>query len=199
MIEPESLVATYAPQEPPKVLTEYLSADRYYHNLEHIADGLRRLPDLMRVYSKVIRYAEELIVGWIYHDSVYDPLAKGISNEEESAARACDAHRNLNVAALRQIVLASTHELGYWPWIEQRILADIDLAGLASQGYDENTAKIRREYGMFSDTEFWAGRCKWLEDILRRERIYQTVEYFGRYEERARANLQRELSTHKVA
>lgn len=172
-------------------LSGYLGADRHYHAMEHVADCLRQLAGMNAVYGRQIRFREELIVAVIYHDCVYDPLAK--NNESLSAEAAVAAYLNLNAEVLRRIVMATLHSGGPLGSIEEMIMADVDLAGLAIEfaAFQENTAKIRKEYSMVSDEAFRQGRCAFLEGMLKRPRLYYTDLYFGRYEAAARENLRR--------
>ncbi len=176
-----------------QALGGYLGPGRHYHNIGHVADCLRQLGEMDRVYGSEIRYREELIVAVIYHDCVYDPLAK--NNEGLSADAAVAAYPNLDGEMLRSIVMATLHSGGPLKSIEEKIMADVDLAGLTVEfgEFQENTAKIRKEYSMVEDEAFRQGRCAFLEGMLKRPRIYYTDLYFERYEVKARENLRRSL------
>lgn len=197
MIEPESLVATWPGLKlRAKGLEGYLY--RPYHNLEHIGDCLKRLPELMdaamwRLDSGDRIYREELIVATIYHDCVYNPRRS--DNEEESADVAVAGHPYLDTSIIRRAVMATKHTGEPLQLIEQRILVDVDLAGLAADygTFDKATMAIRKEYAHVDDRTFWAGRIAFLEKMLARERIYYTALYFERYEEAARRNLARSV------
>ena len=176
-------------------LSAYLGADRHYHDIGHVSDCLRQLTEMNQIYGDQIRYREELIVATIYHDCVYDPRAK--DNESQSADAALAAYPNLNARVLRAIIMATLHTGEVLDSIEEKIMVDVDLFGLALEfnDFQASTEKIRREYSMFDDQEFRRGRCAFLSAMLKRPRIYSTALYFDRYEARARENLRRSLES----
>ena len=73
---------------------------------------------------------------------------------------------------------------------------DIDLLIFAAERrrYDIHAGNIRREYSHIDDSSFDLQRAEFLRTFLRRKSIYWTRHFRKLNEERARANLERELS-----
>lgn len=78
--------------------------------------------------------------------------------------------------------------------LDEGLIRDLDLEGLGApwEVYLHNSFLIRQEYPNISMDEFCKGRKKFIEHILSFEKIYSTP-YFEHLEEKARANLEREL------
>jgi predicted metal-dependent HD superfamily phosphohydrolase len=76
------------------------------------------------------------------------------------------------------------------------MLLDADLAVLGADeaAYDRYAAAIRREYAWVPEDRYRAGRARVLEDFLGRPQVYHTAAMRSRAEDRARANLRREVA-----
>lgn len=179
-------------------LTEaYSQPHRVYHNLQHIEELL----SLCATHDRVIKDQQTLKLAVWYHDVVYDVLSK--ENEKLSADFAARHLSDLEfeqatIDRVTTYILASSHHVASFS--EDPDLAyflDFDLAILSTDRtkYREYTRKIRAEYGMYSDTEFAAGRAKFLETFLTRENVYSTPLYRTNFEELAQSNLRWELGT----
>ncbi|MER7458947.1 hypothetical protein [Micromonospora sp. NPDC126480] len=77
------------------------------------------------------------------------------------------------------------------------LLCDADLAVLAAspEAYDRYAAAIRREYAHVPEPQFRAGRARVLATLLARPTLYHHPALSTRWEQPARANLTRELTT----
>ena len=167
--------------------TRYSEPHRHYHTLAHVEHLLELLP-----------HADETVIAAVwFHDAIYD----GAMNEERSAALAREALTELGfdagaIALVEQMILATKHHSP--DALPENALAflDADLAILGSDRtrYDEYVAQVRREYAHVPDGAFREGRNAILRAFLERPRIYFTEEFRARFEQRARANLRREVS-----
>ena len=173
----------------------YSSADRHYHNLDH-------LHEMFRVAGRLTLSTDDAgavqLAIW-FHDAVYDPRAK--DNESRSADLCVDLLGPVGVpaAALEKVVRlirATAHATADPPPDRDTgVLLDADLAilGGTPERYRRYAADIRREYAWVPDAEYRTGRAAVLERFLARPRIYWHELTFEEGEERARVNLRAEL------
>ncbi|MQW74641.1 hypothetical protein GHK92_02030 [Nocardioides sp. dk4132] len=173
----------------------YADPSRGYHDVQHLAEVLRRLSELARagfVYDPV----PVLLAAW-FHDAVYDGERDA---EERSAAWAEDALVGLlddvEVAEVARLVrLTETHD----PAPDDAngcALSDADLAILAAppERYAAYAAAVRVEYDHLDDATFRVGRAQVLQGLAAKERLFRTPYALERWEVPARANLENELT-----
>jgi predicted metal-dependent HD superfamily phosphohydrolase len=178
----------------------YTLPSRHYHSLDHIAHGLDVLD---RIGASL-----ETKFAWWFHDKSY--IAGSPDNESQSAHEASWSLDDLGLrnAILpngvwlqtevnRLILLTKDHRVEY-PDKNGGDIVTADLHGLAAPWdvYENNTAKIRREFGAFSDEEFRTGRIAFLEDRLLRNVFPYGMEYRA-LEGRAGNNMRKELEALK--
>ena len=176
----------------------YREPHRHYHGWGHID----RLIDLLDTHLDECfdRVAVELAI-W-FHDAIYLPANP--NNEIESARLLrAQAHR-LNIEP-RRIEDAATmiHATrpqssrldGETDHSDTRLLQDLDLSILGSDAatYSKYAEAIALEYSTLPPDKFASGRIRILEKFLQRTRIYSIERFVTAYEERARANLAREI------
>jgi predicted metal-dependent HD superfamily phosphohydrolase len=172
----------------------YSESARTYHNTNHILDCLSQL-DLSRELANRLDEVEAAV--W-FHDVVYVPAASDNENRSaqlaEIALAACGAP--LEVGRRVAELILTTRHLTIPQGPDAQLLSDIDLSILGRDPavFDRFESAIRREYGQVDDAEYRAGRAKVLAGFLRREEIYQTGFFRTRYEQQARANLERALA-----
>jgi predicted metal-dependent HD superfamily phosphohydrolase len=166
---------------------EYSGPQRHYHNLEHIFHGFYQHRAFLGQMTPVNFFA------WMYHDSVYDPLAQ--DNEEQSADIFEQDNALIGLAAAQsdevvRLILATKH------LDEKNVVTDIDLCGLGLEpgAYDANTARIRREYMCVSDERWNEGRRGFIQRFLAAEHLFFTPAFREAFEGLAKANLGRELA-----
>ena len=77
-----------------------------------------------------------------------------------------------------------------------RLMCDIDLSilGRPVELFESYGRRVRAEYAWLPESAWRAGRTRVLEDLLRREPLFQTPSFQRRYEPQARANLRRALA-----
>jgi predicted metal-dependent HD superfamily phosphohydrolase len=174
----------------------YSEPHRVYHNHSHILACLRLLLEV-KFGPSVERPA---MLALLWHDAVYVPGDK--RNEQLSA----ELLRSLGPVlshvpaydvlepACQAILATKTHETTINNPVD-RIVIDIDMSILGSDSsvYDDYVRVVREEYAFVSDEAWREGRLGFLEGMRRRERLFQTNWAYGRFEQKARENIDREL------
>lgn len=177
-----------------RLAAAYADPTRAYHTAEHIEDCLTLL-DASRTLAG---HADEVEAAIWFHDAVY--AAARTDNEERSAELARASLRDAQVASeiverIRGLVLATRH--GTTPHgSDAALLCDIDLSilGRSPEVFDLFERQIRQEYAMVPEPIYRSRRSDILRRFLSRPIIYQTAWFRQRYEDRARANLERLLT-----
>ena len=180
------------------LLAAYQSADRHYHNLEH-------LDEMFRVAGRLAGITDDLravqLAIW-FHDAVYDSRAK--DNEARSADLAVKLLGPIGVPRselekLVRLIDATAHRANALPPVDREttLLVDADLAilGAAPERYREYAAAIRAEYDWVPEESYRTGRAAVLEQFLARPRIFWTDALHDECDEPARANLRTELAS----
>jgi predicted metal-dependent HD superfamily phosphohydrolase len=169
---------------------------RYYHGPRHVGrmwrefDRLDIRPDIeVDNYNQImLRYAVAQFA--LFHDTVMIKHGDPGRNEYESVRiyHRCTRARTESVL-VAQAIMATANHLQYTPWLihEIKLMLDLDLAEIGTDRYHVNTELLYLESGMPS-TVFDAGRLKFLQAMMRREKIYYT-KYFQDREEQARDNM----------
>lgn len=171
----------------------YSAPNRHYHNLTHLNSILTEL----KIHQNKFSNWDAIVFAIVYHDFVYD--ASKNNNEEQSAAIALQRLKQIVapehlINFCEHLILATkNHEATD---METNLFTDADLSILGSnaEAYQTYTRQIRLEYSIFPDLVYNPGRKKVLTHFLARNNIYKTQEFSDKYELRARANLQAELS-----
>ena len=179
------------------LVAAYGSADRHYHNLEH-------LDEMFRVAGRLTTITDDpktiQLAIW-FHDAVYDSRAK--DNEARSAELAIALLGPIGVPRselqrLTQLIQATAHLAHAHPPAtrETAILLDADLAILGSppERYRRYASDIRKEYAWVPEAEYRGHRAKVLEHFLARPRLFWTDTLHDECEARARENLRAELA-----
>lgn len=177
-----------------ELAANYGELHRAYHTLAHIEHCL----DEFEHVRHLAKNPDSIEMALWFHDVIYDTKAK--DNEEKSAELAQDVARSAGLSAqfgkkVIDLIRATTHqEVLSDP--DAQLIVDIDLSalGLPATVFDENTAKIRKEYAWVPEDAFVTGRSKILKSFLRRKHIYVTKFFRKKYEARARRNILRYLA-----
>lgn len=177
-----------------RLILQYSTFGRHYHNLEHLASLLT----LQHRYAPLILDNDSLLFTIYFHDSVYQPRRN--DNELKSAEEAIFYLRKAGAPVERQdkvyrYILATA---GHQPALSDPDLdyfLDFDLAILAAppEQYKVYAKNIRREHRMYSWLEYRNGRIKILQHFLAMPHIYRTELFREQYEKAARENLEKEL------
>lgn len=180
------------------LLGRWSEPQRHYHTVAHLTAVL----GVIDRYAGLAPHPEQVrLAAWL-HDAVYDPRALGDANERDSAEFAAGLLTTLGVPAdvaaevARLVGLTAGHATGPDD-PDGELLCDADLAVLAGdeRAYAAYTAAIRREYAHVPDEAFKAGRAQVLKALLELPTIYRLEPLRTAWEERARANLERELNS----
>ena len=169
----------------------YAEPSRGYHDTLHLREVLERLDELGPAGTAVV------LAAW-FHDSVYDGRP---GDEERSAQWAEQALPGAGVAATtvaevaRLVRLTEQHRPADGDDAGE-LLSDADLGILAADPdrYAAYVATVRREYAHVPDEAFAAGRAAILSDLLAKATLFHTTYAREQWEERARANVARELT-----
>lgn len=181
-----------------EIIKAYSGKKRFYHNLDHI----RALYSLFETHRSSIHSPDAFQFAIWYHDFIYKILHTTV-NEKLSARKAALQLRQLNWDAekIRQVEalvldtrfhqIKASAGLPDAPWF-----LDMDLAilGSADEQYDTYRRQIRKEFWVIPSPVFKKGRVRALKRLLDRPRIFHTDLFFEEYEEKARKNVQRELT-----
>jgi predicted metal-dependent HD superfamily phosphohydrolase len=180
----------------------YSRKSRHYHNLTHIKDMIL----CFEMYSDRLQNPDEILFSIFYHDYVYKSSKK--DNELKSAEFAVSIFSDIKPDRFlkpvgfaefdRQLVfdaICATQLHQHNANEDINWLIDFDLKILARDWneYQIYFEQIRKEYKIYPDLLYKPGRAKALKHFLDYEFIFQTDEFRGLYEEKARINIEREI------
>jgi len=170
----------------------YLKKSRHYHNLTHIQDMIYSYEK----YSDQLQFPNEVLYSIFYHDYIYVSSKK--DNELKSAEYAIKIlpkNAKLNSKMVFDAIVAT--QLHQQNKIEDiNWLIDFDLKVLAGdwEYYKIYFGQIRKEYRIYPDFLYKPGRAKALKHFLENEFIFQTKTFRNLFEEKARINIEKEIS-----
>lgn len=172
---------------------------RSYHNWGHIESCIdelfqfahsNELIDLS--YGKSGKRIAFLRMSYalIMHDLIYDPRS---SMNEENSAWIASIVAGSDIAS--PLILA-TKSHGHQVDLQSAIVCDVDMSilGKSEKEYDRYSSNTRMEYSSLTDSGWTYGRSLFLKKCLD-SRIFNTGYFQAKYEERARANILRELNS----
>lgn len=175
----------------------YAEPHRRYHTRAHIEACLKLLDEVQGLSA---REAQWLAWAIWWHDAVYDPTAS--DNEARSADLAQTGLAASGVGPEERAEVARLIRLtaGHAAAPDDRlgaILVSIDLAilGASADDYDAYARAVREEYAHVPEALWRAGRARVLQRFLDAPVIFPDPGLRARFEDRARANLARELAT----
>ncbi|WP_157544553.1 HD domain-containing protein [Nocardioides halotolerans] len=173
----------------------YADPSRGYHDTRHLTEVLDRLDELA-ANGAAYETTPVLLAAW-FHDAVYDGERDA---EERSATWAETALVGVAPAPVvdevaRLVRLTETHTPDDAD-ANGCALSDADLGILAAprERYDQYVAAVRREYAHLDDDVFTAGRADVLRGLAAKPHLFHTAYARDRWEQTARANLERELA-----
>ncbi len=184
---------TLAPDVERVLAAAYAEPHRAYHTAAHVAEVLRWYDDVAD--DRLWRDPSAVYLACVFHDAVYDPLAK--DNEPRSAELA----RTLAGAGERtvELILLTARHGRLAPGDvddEAALFLDCDMAILAAApaAFDAYDAAVALEYRAVPPEVYRAGRRAFLTGLLARPRIFLSDRFHVRLEAAARANLTRALA-----
>jgi predicted metal-dependent HD superfamily phosphohydrolase len=177
--------------------TAYTQPGRYFHNLSHLEQMLHALLPLQ---SETEDW-DTLLFAVFYHDVVYDVVqyVTDNNNEDKSAELASEALSSIGypeekINRCRQHILATKkHQLSEDHDTNLLTDADLSILGQPWETYDTYRKNIRKEYEIYPDAIYHAGRIKVLQQFLQMDRLYKTEFFHHQYETLAEKNISREL------
>lgn len=176
---------------------KYAVAGRHYHTLQHIHDMLQ----LSHQYGEHLRDPAVVDFAIFYHDVIYNVWRR--DNEERSAALATTRLAALGmpdekVQLVKLMIEAShTHQLppGADTDPDAQFFLDFDLSILGAEWatYFIYSSQVRKEYQIYPDMLYKAGRRKFLQNFLEAPAIFHSPVFREHFEPRARQNMEKEL------
>lgn len=183
----DQVVIQHAFQE---LVAAYSAYDRSYHTLSHIQHFLKVVEFLK---SDFLNLTAVSLAGW-FHDVVYDSQRQ--DNEYLSTLSAGQTLLSLKIPTdvitevQRLILLTQSHQTTDKDYNGQVVLdADLAILGTPPERYQIYVQQIRQEYAWLSEGAFQTGRILFLQNLLQRDRIYQTPQMQQTAELQARTNL----------
>ena len=177
-----------------EVSGHYHEAHRRYHSPRHIRHCLREL-DLA---ADLLEDGDAVEMALWFHDVVWEAQAAPASNERRSAELFVDRLGGAVAPEFRD----SVHRLvmvTVYPsepcTADEGYMVDIDLSsfGLPWEEFRRDSQAVRDELPHLGDEEFFPRQHRFLRMLLGRERFFVTDFFAGRYERRARGNIERLL------
>ncbi|PWB21902.1 hypothetical protein [Flavobacterium sp. HTF] len=170
----------------------YSAKSRHYHNLNH----LKEMIELYDEYQNELKNPHEILFSIFYHDYIYKASRK--DNELKSAEYALTILPE-NASLNKQLVFDSIcatqqHQQNVIEDINWLIDFDLKILSKDWEDYKIYFEQIRKEYRIYPDFLYNPGRAKALKHFLENEFIFQTDEFRNLYEEKARENIQKEIS-----
>lgn len=178
-----------------RLLAAYGDTARGYHDRLHLAEVLERLDEL-ETAGESFDPVPTRLAAW-FHDAVY----AGAADDEERSARLA-AHELAEagvaddvVAEVVRLVLVTVDHRPEDGDPNGAALSDADLGILAADPdrYASYVASVRREHAHVGDADFREGRRAVLAALADKPHLFHTAAARERWEQTARANLQREL------
>jgi predicted metal-dependent HD superfamily phosphohydrolase len=180
-----------------EVVLAYTAKGRNYHTLAHLNQLMAELKPLQDQFG----CWPTVVFAIAYHDFVYKATAR---DNEEQSAKVAEARLTeidfpvLEIARCVEFILATKKHEPVNREIDLFTDADLAILGATPERYQHYTAEIRKEYFIYPDLLYKPGRKKVLQHFLQMKRIYKTDEFYERYEQAARINLQKEMSVYSI-
>lgn len=176
-----------------EVEESYTHHSRHYHNLTHIHAMLRDLDPI----KHELKDWNSVQFSVFYHDIYY--VSKAKDNEEQSAKIARLRLQALGLPSNQldhieaQILATKTHQTSTDADTNFLLDADLAILGKPWEHYSAYMQNVRQEYIIYPDSLYLPGRKKVLQHFLDMDFFYKTTYFRSHLEQRAKANLQKEL------
>jgi predicted metal-dependent HD superfamily phosphohydrolase len=175
----------------------YTDAGRHFHDLAHLEHLLKELQSI----QPLINDWDTLLFSMVYHDVVYDVEQNAVMNDNEERSAAF-AERHLQQIGYppekidkcrQQILDTQKHTASHDHDTNLLTDADLSILGQPWNIYDTYRNNIRKEFGVYPDAIYNAGRRKVLHYFLKMEPLYKTGHFHSLYEAAAKENIRKEL------
>lgn len=172
------------------LLARWNERRRHYHGISHLVNGLQSLEELGGADL-------ERIAFW-FHDAVH---SNRTPEDEKASADLAGAMLSgvmpvHDVSEVQRLIMLTTrHRPDAGDPGGARVCdADLSAMGADWDTYVDNVAGIRLEFPHLDDEAWRKGRAKFVVKFLNRRWLFSTWEGRHRWEDRARANMVRELA-----
>lgn len=172
----------------------YSDKKRHYHTLHHLENLLVQLSEV----KNEIQNWNTILFTLFYHDIIYNTTKQ--NNEEKSAQLAEKRLKQIIVPnkkieiCKRQILATKSHIKSTDSDTNYFIDADLSILGQGWKTYKLYYENVRKEYSIYPDFLYNAGRKKVLNNFLMMDRIFKTDFFYNKFENQAKRNLTRELN-----
>lgn len=173
--------------------SNYSNTSRTYHTLTHLENLFEQLNEV----KSHINNWDTILFTMFYHDVIYSPSRN--DNEEQSAEVARKQLQSLSVPqemiskCIQQIITTKSHSISTDNDTNIFTDADLSILGQDWEVYSEYSKQIRKEYSIYSDSEYNLGRKNVIKHFLDMENIFKSDIFRVKYENPARRNLLREM------
>lgn len=176
----------------------YTSAERYYHNINHIYKMLNNFDDFMRCSgcADQIKNINDFAFAIIMHDYVHGTINDVADSVQKAKEFLQKIDLKYDTKYVENLINATDYNKCVKTDFDGQLIQDLDLNTLGADyiEYDKYSNQIRCEYIQYPDSVFYKERIKVLNNFLNRKYIFNTKYYRDNYEYIARANLIKELS-----
>jgi len=168
---------------------KYNEPHRAYHNLSHIYSMLMMAEE----FYDFIEHNHLFDLSIWFHDIIYD--ASRQDNEVKSAELANELLQPFLPKSflkdLTDMIVSTKTHTPILPFHDNKFFLDLDLAILATDvdTYKSYTKAIRKEYSIFSDELYYAGRKHIMNGFLEKNNIYFTSFFQQRFGQQAKENI----------
>ena len=187
--------------------TKPVSADplvhRSYHNIRHIAEGVKDILLIEGDCDCIDGSIDDVLLAWLYHDSIYRLNPKTTTNEAESAWYVLEDLVSMGFSAERA---GRIHDLVMWTKhdknppetdYEANLIVDVDLLRIAAtpvETFFGLTRMVREEFSFVDDKTWAEGRVAFWKGFLQRKgsRVFRTS-HFQHLNDIAISNIEKEV------
>jgi len=161
-----------------RIILEYATSKRYYHNIHHIYVMLHYLNLAKESLKLTIEDEALLTIAILFHDIVY--ISTNKDNEEKSFEFFANHYGNaLNKSYLNEInriILSTKRTLNDTSKLSS-IIQDLDMieGSFNVDTYYRNSRLIRKEYSMYSDEQWRKGRIDFLKSNIDKKIFYSEL------------------------
>ncbi len=177
------------------ILDKHNEPHREYHNLSHIYSMLMMAEE----FYDFIEHSHLFDLSIWFHDIIYDASLQ--DNEMQSAELAIELLQPFLpehfLTHLKEMIVSTKTHSPLLPHHDNKLFLDLDLAILATESkvYDAYAKAIRKEYSIFPDELYYAGRKHVLNGFLEKDNIYFTTFFQERFEKTAKKNIEAEVNS----
>jgi predicted metal-dependent HD superfamily phosphohydrolase len=178
------------------IFERYTTERRYYHTLEHVSWGLRRIGEIAAQVPASSVNVQALKWAMFFHDAVMEGQPDDeLKSAELASSTALTAGLSREFAeSVARLILATAHD-DPPTQIDECVMSDADISilGASSEHFDAYEDLIRKEWAHVSDDDFALGRARVMLRFADKPVIFCTEYGRQKWEQQARLNLARSL------